>query len=96
MTRLLMLLLAAVLFSGPAHAGIDDAINNFTAPIATVIGQIVFFKITIAGAELPLVVLWLVAGAVFFTFYMGFVNIRGFGHAIRLGRGDYDPAKRSQ
>lgn len=92
MTRLLMLLLAAVLFSGPAHAGIDDAINNFTAPIATVIGQIVFFKITIAGAELPLVVLWLVAGAVFFTFYMGFVNIRGFGHAIRLVRGDYaDP-----
>ncbi|EAP76029.1 Na(+)-linked D-alanine glycine permease [Roseovarius nubinhibens ISM] len=87
-----MLLLAAVLFSGPAHAGIDDAINNFTAPIATVIGQIVFFKITIAGAELPLVVLWLVAGAVFFTFYMGFVNIRGFGHAIRLVRGDYaDP-----
>ena len=34
----------------------------------------------------------LVAGAVFFTFYMGFVNLRGFKHAIQLVRGDYaDP-----
>ena len=33
--------------------------------------------------------LWLVAGAVFFTFYLGFINIRGFKHAIELVRGDY-------
>ena len=48
-----------------AHAGIDEAINSATAPIASLIGQIVFFKIPIFGAQLPLVVLWLVAGAVF-------------------------------
>ena len=30
--------------------------------------------------------------AAFFTIYLGFINIRGFGHAIRLVRGDYaDP-----
>jgi len=75
-----------------AHAGIDDAINSATAPIATFIGQVVFFKIPIFGAQLPVVVLWLVAGAVFFTFYMGFINLRGFKHAIQLVRGDYaDP-----
>ena len=75
-----------------AQAGIDDAINSATAPIATFIGQVVFFKIPIFGAQLPVVVLWLVAGAVFFTFYMGFINLRGFKHAIQLVRGDYaDP-----
>ncbi len=75
-----------------AVAGIDDAINDATAPIATLIGKIVFFKIPIFGAQLPVVVLWLVVGAVFFTFYMGFVNIRGFKHALQLVRGDYaDP-----
>ncbi|HUV23702.1 MAG TPA: alanine/glycine:cation symporter family protein [Gammaproteobacteria bacterium] len=75
-----------------AQAGIDDAINSATAPIATLIGQIVFFKIPIFGAQLPVVVLWLVVGAVFFTFYMGFINLRGFKHAIQLVRGDYaDP-----
>ena len=75
-----------------AQAGIDEAINTATAPIATLIGQIVFFKIPIFGAQLPVVVLWLVVGAVFFTFYMGFINLRGFKHAIQLVRGDYaDP-----
>jgi len=34
-------------------------------------------------------VLWLVIGAVFFTFRMGFVNVWGFKHAIQLVRGDY-------
>ncbi len=72
-----------------AYAGIDDTINSATAPIAELIGKIVFFKVPLGGAELPLVVLWLVAGAVFFTFYMGFINLRGFKHAIHLVRGDY-------
>jgi AGCS family alanine or glycine:cation symporter len=75
-----------------AQAGIDEAINSATAPIATFIGQVVFFKIPIFGAQLPVVVLWLVVGAVFFTIYMGFINLRGFKHAIELVRGDYaDP-----
>jgi AGCS family alanine or glycine:cation symporter len=75
-----------------AQAGIDETINAATAPIATLVGQIVFFKIPVVGAQLPVVVLWLVAGAVFFTFYMGFINLRGFKHALHLVRGDYaDP-----
>jgi AGCS family alanine or glycine:cation symporter len=78
--------------SSAQAAGIDETINAATAPIATLIGQIVFFKIPIFGAQLPVVVLWLVIGAVFFTFYMGFINLRGFKHAIQLVRGDYaDP-----
>jgi len=37
-------------------------------------------------------VLWLIAGGVFFTCYLGFINIRGFKHAIRLVKGDFaDP-----
>ncbi len=92
MIRFALALAAVFLLALPAHAGIDDTINSFTAPIATLMGQIVFFKIPLFGAELPVVVLWLVAGAVFFTVYLGFVNLRGFGHAIRLVRGDYaDP-----
>jgi len=86
--------LSILIFSGiltlpAAAAGVDETINSITAPIASVVGQIVFFKIPVFGAQLPLVVLWLVAGAVFFTFYLGFINIRGFKHAIELVRGDY-------
>ena len=82
----------SVLLTLPAHAGIDETINGITAPAAVWFGKLVFFKIPIFGANLPLVVLWLIAGAVYFTWYMRFVNLRGSGHAISLVRGDYaDP-----
>jgi AGCS family alanine or glycine:cation symporter len=38
----------------------------------------------------PFVVVWLVLGAVFFTFFMKFINLRGFKLAIDLIRGRYD------
>ena len=40
--------------------------------------------------KIPLIVVWLVVGALFFTLRMGFVNIRGIPHAIDLVRGKYD------
>jgi AGCS family alanine or glycine:cation symporter len=92
MNRIIIALLATLALASQAQAGIDESINAFTAPIAHWVGTVVFFKISIAGAQLPLVVLWLVIGAVFFTVYMGFINLRGFKHAIELVRGDYaDP-----
>jgi AGCS family alanine or glycine:cation symporter len=39
---------------------------------------------------IPFIVIWLVLGAAFFTFRMGFINIRGFRHSIGLARGNYD------
>ena len=92
MSRLFLAFNLMIISLANAHAGIDEAINNATAPIAELIGKIVFFKIPIGDANLPVVVLWLVVGAVFFTIYMGFINLRGFKHAIELVRGDYsDP-----
>lgn len=92
MKRVLMSLVALILFTLPAAAGIDETINEITKPLASFIGSVVFVKIPVFGAQLPIVVLWLVVGAVFFTVYMGFINLRGFGHAIKLVRGDYaDP-----
>ncbi|NNF77969.1 MAG: sodium:alanine symporter family protein, partial [Rhizobiales bacterium] len=90
MKRIFLALITLTLLAVPAAAaGIDETINAATAPIASFIGQVVFFKIPLFGAQLPLVVLWLVIGAVFFTFYLGFINLRGFKHAIELVRGDY-------
>jgi len=39
---------------------------------------------------LPFIVLWLVAGATFFTIRMGFINFRGFRHALQLASGKFD------
>ncbi len=40
--------------------------------------------------SIPVVVVWLVFGGIFFTFRMKFINIWGFKHAIELVRGVYD------
>jgi AGCS family alanine or glycine:cation symporter len=47
----------------------------------------------IPGIEMPLVVAWLLGGALYFTLCMRFVNIRLFKHAIELVRGKYDDPK---
>ncbi len=40
--------------------------------------------------SIPFIVIWLVFGALFFTLRMGFINFRGFRHAIDLAKGKYD------
>lgn len=45
---------------------------------------------TIKTIKLPFMVIWLIAGAIFFTFRFGFINIRGIRHSLRLVRGKYD------
>lgn len=40
--------------------------------------------------SMPLAVLVLLAGATFFTIRMGFINIRGFVHAVKVTAGKYD------
>ena len=42
------------------------------------------------STKIPIVVVWLIFGALFFTFRMKFINFRGFKHAISLVKGDYD------
>ena len=67
----------------------------FSAYVVAPIETVLFFDLAFwdNGAPneiaLPAVVVWLVAGAIFFTFRFGFINIRGFRHAIDCVRGRY-------
>jgi alanine or glycine:cation symporter, AGCS family len=66
--------------------------QHVVAPVA----QVLFFDLWFWDddqpdqTKLPITVLWLVLGAVFFTFRMRFINLRGFRHAIDVTRGKYD------
>jgi len=68
---------------------IDDRIGEALSPISNAISSVVFFSIPVAGVDLPLIVLWLVAAGAFFTFYLGFLNLRGPSLAVDLVRGRY-------
>ncbi|MFC6592265.1 alanine:cation symporter family protein [Deinococcus lacus] len=70
---------------------LDQQINNALAPISGKIASTVFSSVKVGEADLPVIVVWLVLAAVIFTLYFGFINLTGFGQAIRLVRGDYSP-----
>lgn len=63
---------------------IDEAVDSFFDPISRTLSSIVFYEIDFFGAQCPIVVLWLIAGGLFTTFYLGFVAIRGFPEAFRI------------
>lgn len=97
----LMALMATILVSTQAAIAQDaemtfsEKVNEFMLPVSQFISDIVFYGAPmdwlIPGAPaMPLIAVWLVGGAVFFTFYMGFPNIRGFKQSIRIVKGTYD------
>ncbi len=68
---------------------IDQVFGEWlVAPLA----KLLFFDLAFWDDTLtiPVVVIWLVLGAVFFTLRMNFVNLRAFKHAIDVTRGKYD------
>lgn len=72
--------------------GIDEKIDRYISPVSDFIAKIIFFSITINETKVPLIVIWLLLGAIIFTIYFKFINIRGFQHAIDIVKGDYkDP-----
>lgn len=63
-------------------AGLDQALNVWV----NLLERTLFFSI----GGLPLIIVWLLLGATYFTVRMGFINIRAFRHAIDVVLGRYD------
>ena len=75
-----------------ADSGIDSRINEAIEPFADAVAGFIFMSFPVAGVPVPFVLVWLIAGAIFFTIYFRFINFRAFRHGFQLVRGDYsDP-----
>jgi len=68
---------------------LNEAVNEFMGNYTDGIVAFVFTEVSFGDHAVPFVLIWLVAGAVFFTFYMSFINFRGFKLAIDIVRGKY-------
>ncbi len=69
-----------------------SGVNGFVA-------QVLFFPVASGEVDhegksvqwaLPFIVTWLAFGALFFTVWLGFINLRAFKHAVDVVRGRYD------
>ena len=76
--------------------GIDEQINDAFMPIAVGWENLVFTSINIWGFQIPIILIVLVLGALFFTIRFGFVNIRLFPTSIRVVRGHFDELEDQQ
>lgn len=72
------------------EVGIDQKINEAFTPFANVIEAVVLYSIPIGGTNVPLIVLILTLGGLFFSIYFGFPSITKFGLALRVVQGKYD------
>ena len=66
-----------------------NQINDGFGILVSYLEPVLFAKI----AQIPLIVLILISGALIFTFYFRFINVRGFKHSIEIIRGKYDNPK---
>ncbi len=87
-----ILLIFTLLFPMFSYSkGIDDKINDWFKPIADAWVNIVLYPINFSDEiSIPIVLILLVLGAIFFTLRFSFVNITHFSTAIKTVRGDYD------
>ena len=78
-------------FCNAQTMAIGNKIDSVFKPFVDFLATIIFYQpFARWGFEMPIVVIWLMTGALFFTLYFKFINLRGFKHAIDLTRGIYD------
>lgn len=87
----LMLIAPSILFcQDVVEKGIDQKIDEAFTPFSNFIQGIIFYSISLGeGINIPIVLIVLITGATYFTFYFMFPSIRYFGLAIKTVRGDY-------
>ncbi len=85
--------LLAAGFSGPASANeaaaLAGVLNEYFGALNGYLAKVFFVDVWPGPGEFPFIVAWLVAGAVFLTLRMGFINFRLLRHAVRVVRGKY-------
>lgn len=75
--------------------GLDERVNDAFMPFAIWWENLILIEISILGFGIPIVLILLLFGALFFTFYFGFVNVRHFPTAIQVVRGKFDHLEKS-
>jgi len=65
------------------------SIDSFFGIFVKVLESILFYSI----AGFPIIIIILLLGALIFTFYFRFINLRGFRHSIDIIKGKYDNPK---
>ena len=83
MKKIIMLLLTFLMGLQSAYAmNVDAFIDKNIAPISDAVAKVIFVPVSIMGAQVPIIILWILAAGIFFTIYLKGIAVWGFKHAI--------------
>ena len=68
---------------------LDQQIDEAISPVTGVISEVIFFSVNIAGLDVPVIAFWLITAGFIFSLYFRFPNVRYFGLALKIVRGQY-------
>lgn len=63
---------------------IDAAIEKVVAPVSDKIAAVMFFPVSIFGAQVPVIILWILTAGIFFTLYFRGIGLWGLKHSIEI------------
>jgi len=66
------------------NGGLAERIDQAVEPFSNAVNAVIFYSVRIGGIDLPLVVIWLILAAAIITISLGFINLRGFRHALSI------------
>lgn len=69
---------------------VDETLESVFGPVVGTLESFVFFTVPVAGADLPLLVVWLLAAGVFLTIFLRLKPFRDLRHSIKVIRGHYN------
>ena len=85
MKKILFLILSFVMGVHSVFAKpVDQVIDATLAPVTDVFSKIVFYPVKIFGSDIPISILWILIGGIFFSIYYRGIAVWGFKHAISL------------
>lgn len=87
MNRILIVLLTLLANIQQANAfNVDAFMDKNIAPFSDAIANVIFHPVTVFGTQVPLIIFWILAAGLFFTFYLRGIAVWGFKHAFDLLR----------
>ena len=83
MKKILIVLLTLLFNIQQANAfSIDAFMDKNVAPVSDAIAAVIFHPIHVFGADVPIIIFWILFAGIFFTFYLRGIAVWGFKHAI--------------
>lgn len=84
LNRMLFFSFIGILFSiqKATAIGIDETIEKYFAPFSDSFSSFIFTPVIIAGAEVPILILVMIATSIFCTFYFRGIGVWGFKHGL--------------